>query len=70
MHNLAYQGVFPAHTFGELDLPVCQAVCDEVVWLPQTVLLGDERDMQDIVTAVQKVRDAVDRDGVAALVDR
>jgi dTDP-4-amino-4,6-dideoxygalactose transaminase len=49
--------------FESLDLPSTQVICDEVVMMPQSVLLGDERDMEDIVTAVQKIRAAVDRDG-------
>ena len=52
--------------FERLDLPNCQAICDDVVWISQSVLLGNERDMDDIVTAVQKVREAVDRNGPGA----
>jgi dTDP-4-amino-4,6-dideoxygalactose transaminase len=56
--------------YGSLDLPASQVVCDEAVWLPQTVLLGDERDMQDVVDAVRKVREAVDRNGAVAFESR
>jgi dTDP-4-amino-4,6-dideoxygalactose transaminase len=47
--------------FQSLDLPVCQDACETAVWIGQNVLLGDEQDMQDIVTAVRKVRDSARR---------
>lgn len=53
--------------YGELHLPVTQGVCDEVVWIPQNVLLGAETDMDDVVAAVEKIRAAVDRQGAAAI---
>jgi hypothetical protein len=43
-------------------------ICDGVVWLPQTVLLGDERDMKDVVAAVLKIRRAIDQRGSKGLV--
>jgi len=61
-----YDPTYGPTRFDRLDLPHCQTVCDEVVWIPQTALLGDEQDMNDIVTAVQKIRDAVTRDGRSA----
>ncbi len=53
--------------YGDRHLPMTQLICDEVVWIPQNVLLGEERDMDDIVAAVEKIRDAVDRRGAASL---
>jgi dTDP-4-amino-4,6-dideoxygalactose transaminase len=53
--------------YGQLDLPVTQLICDEVVWIPQNVLLGEETDMDDVVAAVEKIRSAVDRKGAAAI---
>lgn len=51
-----YDPANPATQFEHLDLPNTQVVCDEGIFIPQQVLLGDEADMQDIVTAIQKVR--------------
>jgi len=36
-----------------------ERACREVVWLPQTVLLGSEEAMAEIVSAVRKVRENV-----------
>lgn len=61
----AYDPGYAPTQYGTLDLPNCQVVCDEVVWLPQNVLLGDGRDMEQIVAAVQQIRHEVDRHGSA-----
>ncbi|HYJ13622.1 MAG TPA: DegT/DnrJ/EryC1/StrS family aminotransferase [Thermomicrobiales bacterium] len=53
--------------FGELHLPVTQLICDEVVWISQNVLLGEETDMDDVVTAVEKIQQAISQHGVATL---
>lgn len=53
--------------YGNAHLPVTQLICDEVVWIPQNVLLGAEADMDDIVAAVEKIRDVVDRRGAAGV---
>jgi len=43
-----------------LQLPVCEKACnEEAVWLQQSVLLGTENDMEDIVRAVAKVHQNV-----------
>jgi len=42
--------------YGQLHLPVGERVCREGIWLGQTALLGDHSDIDDIVSAVQKVR--------------
>jgi dTDP-4-amino-4,6-dideoxygalactose transaminase len=40
--------------------PVAEAACEkEALWLPQNVLLGDERDMYDVAQAIQKVVQSV-----------
>ena len=43
--------------YGKLSMPACERLCDEVVWIYQSALLGGRRDMRDIVRAVRKVRD-------------
>lgn len=38
-------------------LPALERICrQECVWLPQNVLLGDQKDMQDIVEALAKIK--------------
>lgn len=41
-----------------LRLPVCESVCADCVWLPQTVLLGTRADMEEIATAIARIRTA------------
>jgi dTDP-4-amino-4,6-dideoxygalactose transaminase len=43
-----------------LTLPACEQVCADCLWLPQTLLLGKPADMEDVATAVEKVRRAFD----------
>lgn len=50
-----YDDAYPATRFEALDLPICEAACRETVWLPQTVLLGDESDMADVIDAITKI---------------
>jgi len=40
--------------------PNAEQACQEVVWLPQNVLLGGEEDMADVIHGVRKVREHVD----------
>lgn len=47
--------------FETLALPVCERACQETVWFPQNVLLGDAADMDDILTAIHKIQKAVVR---------
>jgi dTDP-4-amino-4,6-dideoxygalactose transaminase len=44
--------------FGSLDLrlPVAERACREGVWLSHNALLGDRRDIDDLIDALQKVR--------------
>jgi dTDP-4-amino-4,6-dideoxygalactose transaminase len=44
--------------YPNLHLPVCEAVCKSTVWLEQTLLLGERKDMEDIAEAIQKVQRA------------
>ena len=44
--------------YSKLHLPVVEKVCDEeAVWLKQSLLLGDQDDMDDIVNAVKKIKE-------------
>ncbi|HIE04746.1 MAG TPA: DegT/DnrJ/EryC1/StrS family aminotransferase [Candidatus Latescibacteria bacterium] len=43
--------------YTKVRCPNAEQACREVVWLPQTVLLGSKEDMEDIVRAVRKVRE-------------
>lgn len=46
--------------YGALSLQVTESICDEeAVWLKQNHLLGDEKDIQDIVNAFEKVTNAI-----------
>ncbi len=43
--------------YNELALPVCEQACDEeAVWLAQSVLLGTESDVEDLVHAIAKIQ--------------
>lgn len=43
--------------YNDLALPVCENACDEeAVWLAQSVLLGTESDMEDLVHAIAKIQ--------------
>ena len=44
-----------APDYKEVLCPVSERACQEACWLPHSLLLGDERDMQDIIRAVVKV---------------
>lgn len=50
-----YQRTNPKLSYRHLDLPETRRAAKEVCYLPQRVLLGDERDMRDIAAAVEKV---------------
>lgn len=41
--------------YTSLNLPECEAVCRDTMWLTQNMLLGSAEDMKDIVTAFRKV---------------
>jgi len=46
--------------YGKVSCPVCEnASYNEGVWIVQNVLLGPREDMEDIVAAVQKLRDNI-----------
>ena len=41
--------------YGAVVCPNCEQVCETAMWLTQSVLLGTQDDMRDIVSAVEKV---------------
>jgi dTDP-4-amino-4,6-dideoxygalactose transaminase len=45
----------PAQDYANLQLPVSERICREGIWLSQNALLGNTRDMDDIVEALHKV---------------
>lgn len=42
--------------YPQLSLPVCEQVCQDTVWLPQTLLLAEPADMDDVAAAVAKLQ--------------
>lgn len=52
-HPLYRNPVFGAQ---ELSLPIAERVCREGVWLSHNALLGDRTDIDDLIEALQKVR--------------
>lgn len=45
--------------YREVRLPVVEQLCDEAVWFSQSLLLGTQGDMDDVVAAVRKIQEAV-----------
>ena len=45
-----------AHAFLQAEFPVTHQAAWESVWIPQTALLGDEEDMQEIAAAWRKIQ--------------
>ncbi|MBD3183107.1 aminotransferase class V-fold PLP-dependent enzyme [Candidatus Poribacteria bacterium] len=44
--------------YSKINLPVTEKACnEEAVWLKQSTLLGTKEDMDDIITAVKKIKD-------------
>jgi dTDP-4-amino-4,6-dideoxygalactose transaminase len=53
-----FQGVYPeTPAYRDVAYPVTERACaDEAIWVRQSMLLGDRRDMDDIVAAIRKVQ--------------
>lgn len=60
LNSRTYRAIYTtqeiAHWRERNHCPANDRMCQEVVWLGQTVLLGDKRDMEDIATAIRKVQ--------------
>jgi len=54
-HDGHWRQTAPAPDYTALNLPVCEQVCRDTVWLPQTLLLADRSDMEDIAAAIVKI---------------
>ncbi|MGB1717632.1 MAG: hypothetical protein ACPHO6_05725, partial [Candidatus Latescibacterota bacterium] len=47
--------------YGQVHCPVTERVCaEEAIWLTQNLLLGEESDITDIVTAIEKIQTHAD----------
>ena len=42
--------------YQQVDCPHAEAIGEQTVWLPHRVLLGDQEDLDEIVAAIQKIR--------------
>lgn len=53
-----FQGVYPhIPAYQDVAYPVTDRACtDEAIWLRQNMLLGTQRDMDDIITAIRKIQ--------------
>lgn len=61
-----YDASYGPTKYGELDLPDTEDVCRHILWITQNVLLADDSDLTDVLTAAEKVRrnaDALRRNG-------
>jgi dTDP-4-amino-4,6-dideoxygalactose transaminase len=38
-----------------LHLPICEQVCNDTIWLSQTLLLAERHDMEDVAAAITKI---------------
>ncbi|HCG76997.1 MAG: aminotransferase DegT [bacterium (Candidatus Ratteibacteria) CG_4_10_14_3_um_filter_41_18] len=45
--------------YNQVSCPNTEKICKEAVWFSQSVLLGDREDMDDIISAVKKIRDNI-----------
>lgn len=56
-----FQKMYPAHMLDynkymeQNQCPVNDKLCEEAIWFQQNMLLGDKRDLDDIVTAIEKI---------------
>ena len=55
----AYRAVYPQRLLTDhldrISCPMNDRLCEEAVWLTQTMLLGTRRDMGEIAEAVRKI---------------
>lgn len=45
--------------YRQVSLPAAEQLCEEAVWLTQALLLAGREDMDEIVSAIRKIQDAV-----------
>jgi dTDP-4-amino-4,6-dideoxygalactose transaminase len=55
-----YRKVFPPETLAAWEernrCPANDRLCEQAVWLTQTMLLGPRRDMDDVAAAIRKIQ--------------
>jgi dTDP-4-amino-4,6-dideoxygalactose transaminase len=60
LQSRAYRAVYPSARLAEaldrIHLPANDRLCQEAVWLTQTMLLGGQSDMDQIASAVRKIQ--------------
>lgn len=59
-HPIYRNELFQHHPNVVQPCPAAEAYCQSSVWLPHNALLADENWLDDVVTAITKVRDAVE----------
>lgn len=42
-----------------MDCPVAEQACQEAIWLPQSLLLAEPQEMDDVISAILKIRENV-----------
>jgi dTDP-4-amino-4,6-dideoxygalactose transaminase len=47
--------------YRDTSCPVCEQVCDDAIWIPQNVLLGDKRQIDQLCTGLCKVLSQLDQ---------
>jgi dTDP-4-amino-4,6-dideoxygalactose transaminase len=53
-------GPYAEHDYSNVRCPNTERACEEAIWLPQNILLGERKDIDDIVRAFQKIVDHKD----------
>jgi dTDP-4-amino-4,6-dideoxygalactose transaminase len=46
----------PVLDYSQVHCPVCEQVCKDTIWIPQVALLAEQKDMEDIATAIRKIQ--------------
>ncbi|MCP4177012.1 MAG: DegT/DnrJ/EryC1/StrS family aminotransferase [bacterium] len=57
---IGFRKIRPDIDYSTVDCPVCEQTCLEVCYIKHAVLLGTREDMDDIVSAIQKIYDNSD----------
>jgi dTDP-4-amino-4,6-dideoxygalactose transaminase len=60
LDSRAYRAIYPPERLAEaldrIHCPANERVCEEAVWLTQTMLLGDRSDMDQVAEAIRKIQ--------------
>lgn len=64
LHSRGYRAIYPGRKLQEWEernlCPENDRLCEQAVWLTQTMLLGGREDMDDIASAVHKIQSQAD----------